>query len=195
MKKTLLFLISLTFVLSNINAQDTLAAWFFYGSSADAVVDIHSPENAGLILQTENPQRAITFTVAGIDGGDDKCAQTVGWDNGNDTKYWYIEFMPTGYKNIKISSVQSSCNMHHGPKNFKIQYRTDCCDTNWHDLQNANITDTADWIKGKINNASLPEECDDEDMPIKLRWVMTSNLNIKDMAVMAMGMSRIDNIT
>ncbi|NUM32185.1 MAG: T9SS type A sorting domain-containing protein [Bacteroidetes bacterium] len=193
MKKTILFSILLLAIL-HTNGQDTLAGWNFSGTNPDAVVDVYSDLNSDVLLKTENPQRTVNFLKTGIDNGNDKCAETTGWHNGNGTKYWQIEFVSLGFKNLKLSSVQRSCEMHFGPKNFKVQYRIDCCDTLWHDIQGSEIKDTSNWQMGVINNLDLPEECDNKELPVKIRWIMTSNLDINNNIVTMMGMSRIDNI-
>lgn len=194
MKKTILFSILLCFAILPTKGQDTLAGWVFSGTNPDAEVDIHSPLNSGIMLQTEEPQRTINFTKTGAGGGDDKCAETKGWNNGSGIKYWQIEFIPTGYKNLKLSSVQRSCDMHFGPKNFIVQYRMDCCDTLWHNIEDSEITDTSNWQMGVIKDLEIPEECDDEELPVKIRWIMTSNMDINNNPITMMGMSRIDDI-
>ncbi len=193
--KTIFCTLILAFSLYSINlhAQDTIVGWTFPGHSADAVVDIYIPANANRLLKTEDPQRTIVYTVTGIDGNPDKCAQSVDWDNGDGTKYWTVEFVTSGYNNLKLSSVQRSCAMHHAPRDFKVQYKLHGQST-WTDVPGATVIDTANWTMGALNNIALPVDCDDQTQPMALRWIMTSNMDIKGVPVLNTGMSRIDNI-
>lgn len=194
MKHTFLFIYTLfTFSFSALAQTDTLVGWTFPGNSADDTVDFFISSNAHRVISTESSSRPIDYLVTGIDTGTDKCAQSVQWDNGAGLKYWMIELVTAGYSNLKLSSINRSCPMHHGPRDFKVQYKLHG-QSIWTDVVGGMIEDTANWTKGALGNLTLPMECHNQSQPISIRWLMTSNFDIKGDTVTKMGMSRMDNI-
>lgn len=121
-------------------------------------------------------------------GDDTYTARATGWDNGKDLKYWMIEFDSTGYESLKLSSKQRSSNT--GPKDFRIEYKIG--NGSWLDLgQTIKVADN--YTKGKINNKSLPSDCDNQSS-VFIRWIMDSNDSVNDGVVGSGGVNNIDDI-
>jgi hypothetical protein len=118
-------------------------------------------------------------------------AQATNWDNGMDGKYWNIRFKTTGYNHVQISSKQQSGDTKPGPKDFKIQYKISSTGT-WADVAGGTLTLSNEWIG--VSNLDLPAECQNQSDSVYIRWIMTSNTDIKGGTVAATGTSKIDDI-
>lgn len=185
-------------ITNTVLAQDTIAAWIFPGTSANAIVDISLPINSTRFISCE---KGSGFTVLPIDyianGAehptviDDKCATAFGFDNGADSAYWMIKLKTTGYQNIKVSSKQKSGNTPAGPKDFKLQYKLSGTST-WFDL--TTVTLDNDWTTGIISEFVLPTSCENSSSNISLRWIMTTNTDIQGGTVVSTATSSIDDI-
>ena len=125
-------------------------------------------------------------------GLETKAAQASEWDNGMNTKAWYVEITTTGYENLSISSVQQSGGTDPGPKDYKLQYSIE--DEVWIDIPGGSIMVENDCTTSAVENLPLPEACN--DMPsLKIRWVMTSNeASGGSGTVLETGKDKIDNI-
>jgi hypothetical protein len=172
-------------------AQLIIAGWNFPNTSADAVVDVAEPLNAGRTVQGVGVSN-ITFSNTGSQGPPDKCIWANGWDGGNGTKYWVIEIATTGFHNLELSSKQRSSNT--GPRNFKAQYRIGAMGT-WTDIPSATVTTANDFTftAGVLESVPLPVACEDQPS-LFIRWIMTSNTSVNDGTVASEGSSRIDDI-
>ncbi|HPK05023.1 MAG TPA: T9SS type A sorting domain-containing protein [Bacteroidales bacterium] len=201
MKRKLTFLaITVLFLISgNIMAQDTISGWIFPEGSADEYPDIAISINANRFLSCEygtsgTPtyfELEIDYTTTGIDGGTDKCAKTTGWNDGADSICWIVKFRTPGYKNIKVYSKQKSETETPGPRDFILQYKLSGSSP-WNDLATIECTDS--WNDGTVEGVLLPEECEDVDKNISLRWLVKSNTDINGNTIQANGSSLIDNI-
>lgn len=105
-----------------------------------------------------------------------------GWDKGAGKKYWLATLATSAYKNIKLSSEQSSSGS--GPNDFKIQVSLDR--TVWTDVPGGTVqmkTVSSYSCPGqscKLSKLSLPN-ADDKEL-LYIRWLVNSNLatNSKD---------------
>ncbi len=166
----------------------TLVAWTFPNNPDDATADEGIAENASRVI-TCTASGTVAYNVAGVTTS---AATNTGWDNGVDTKYWMVEFTTKGYKDITVSSAQKASNT--GPKDFKLQYQVNSSGT-WADVTGASAIVLANdnFISGKIENISLPAECNDADL-VALRWVVNSTVAVNGGVVASAGTSRIDDI-
>ncbi|WP_438497827.1 fibronectin type III domain-containing protein [Paenibacillus sp. IHBB 3054] len=105
-----------------------------------------------------------------------------GWDKGEGKKYWLATLSTSAYKNIKLSSEQSSSGS--GPNDFKVQVSSDR--TVWTDVPGGTVqmkTVSSYSCPGqscKLSKLSLPN-ADDKEL-LYIRWLVNSNLatNSKD---------------
>ncbi|MFD0712523.1 glycosyl hydrolase family 8 [Paenibacillus sp. GCM10027626] len=103
-----------------------------------------------------------------------------GWGGDYSQKYWLAAFPTKGFKNITLSSEQTSSGS--GPRDFKVQLSTD--GQAWSDVANTNIQMTA--ISSftcpddacKLKNVALPEAANDQEL-IYVRWIVRSGFNTK----------------
>ncbi|MEE4258383.1 MAG: T9SS type A sorting domain-containing protein [Bacteroidales bacterium] len=170
----------------NTLAQDTIVQWTF--PTEDGTAD-------GGVIQS-NLTRTIetaggTSNIQFKNGATTKAAQATGWDNGNDEKKWKVEFETTGYGNLKLSSKISSGGQNPGPRDFKVQYKLD--DGSWTDVENSNFQTANDWTTGVLFELDLPGICDNQVL-IKIRWIMTSDTASDGSVVTETGISKIDDI-
>jgi len=155
---TFLLLLSLTIAGYEISAQTNIVTWTFPSGSANITADGGITANLTKTIST-SATGALSFLI-GAGGTPDSCIRSLGWDNGMDAKYWQIEFVTSGYKDLTISSKQRSSAT--GPKDFKIQYMVGSSGT-WTDLPGATNIITADnFTSGVINNVVLPVECNNQ---------------------------------
>ncbi|MFL1676816.1 fibronectin type III domain-containing protein [Paenibacillus dendritiformis] len=98
-----------------------------------------------------------------------------GWDRGVGTKYWLATVPTTGFKNITVSSTQTSSGT--GPRDFKAQFSLD--NRTWTDIQggvlkmethNFNCKNNA----CKLINKPLPKEANNQPL-LYVRWVVNSD--------------------
>jgi hypothetical protein len=170
----------------NTLAQDTIVQWTF--PTEDGTAD-------GGVIQS-NLTRTIetaggTSNIQFKNGATTKAAQATGWDNGNDEKKWKVEFETTGYGNLKLSSKISSGGQNPGPGDFKVQYKLD--DGSWTDVENSNFQTANDWTTGVLFELDLPGICDNQVL-IKIRWIMTSDTASDGSVVTETGISKFDDI-
>lgn len=189
MKHIYLFLITLMITSSALAQTETLAKWTFPSSDvADTLAEEANEFNQDAYLSTMGGTGAIEMK----NGETSKAAQCNGWDNGNDTKAWYIQISTEGHKNITVSSKQQSGNNDPGPTDFKLQYRTVTI-RDWVDIENADITVLNDWTSSALFEIPLPEACENQEV-LFIRWVLTSNLDINGVELVESGKTKIDDI-
>jgi hypothetical protein len=186
----------------DLQAQDTLAAWFFPEGSADSMVDVSISANSGRYLSCEfgvwgEPTwraLAIDYTYTGADAGNDKCAASQGWDEGADSIMWLIKFKTPGYKSLKLYSKQRSDSMmNYGPRDFKIQYKLSGSST-WNDITNDTIVCSEFWFDGTVHGIDLPAACENSSSNVSIRWLVTSNIDIYGATLLPTSISFIDDI-
>ncbi|MDA3945040.1 MAG: hypothetical protein PF694_16040 [Bacteroidetes bacterium] len=189
MKHIYLFLITLMITSSALAQTETLAKWTFPSSDvADTLVEEANTFNQNAYLSTVGGTGAIEMK----NGETSKAAQCNGWDNGTDTKAWYIQISTESHQNITVSSKQQSGNNDPGPKDFKLQYKIgDAGD--WTDVENGAITVLNDWTTSALTDFLLPAECDNQEV-LFIRWVLTSNLDINGVELVESGKTKIDDI-
>ncbi len=168
------------------NAPLVLVGWNF--EDGNAIADDGLPVNSA---KTVTSTATGTISYTGGSGGTGTNALTnTGWDSGNDTKAWQIEFSTIGYNTITVSSKQKSSGT--GPKEFKLQYKT--TGSTWIDVPSSNLTLANDaFVSGVLTNLELPTDVANQPS-VSLRWVMRSNLQVTSGNVASGGTSRIDDI-
>ena len=150
--------------------SEVLVEWNFPEGSADATADGGISANLTKTISVGGGVGTITYTT---DGASTLCANASGWRNGNNAKYWKVNFTTTGYESIKFWSKQSGVSTNgYSPKNFKVQYSLN--NSTWTDVTDATVTCAANWTSGALDGISLPEACNNQ-ANVYLRWIMTSN--------------------
>lgn len=200
-KLTLITCAILMVIATNLFAQDTLVAWTFPSTSADAIADKAILINStallscqyGTIGASSYHSIPIDFTSNGVPGTPDKSAKATGWNDGSDSAYWMISFKTTGYGNITLSSKIQAGGTNPGPKDFKAQYKISESGV-WTDVLGGAIICSNDWTTGDLVNVTLPIECDNQPNPIFIRWLLTSNTTFNGGTLAASGISKIDDI-
>ena len=184
----ILFVIAVfIFIGQNGWGQTTIVQWTFEDQNAAADAGIAGNLSQTITSATGTP----VYSVTGSGGTGTYCASNTGWDAGNGIKYWEINFLTTGYTNLKISSKQRSSDT--GPRDFKIQYKIGAGGT-YTDLPGAAIVVANDnFVSGVVLNISLPFECDNQ-ASVYLRWIMTSDISVVGGVIGTVGTSRIDDI-
>ncbi|HOI32457.1 MAG: hypothetical protein PHG67_04500 [Bacteroidales bacterium] len=189
MKHIYLFLITLMITASTFAQTETLAKWTFpSGDVADTLAEEANEFNQNAFLSTMGGTGAIEMK----NGETTKAAQCNGWDNGAGTKAWYIQISTMSHKNITVSSKQQSGNNDPGPKDFKLQFKTEDI-RDWIDIENAEISVVNDWTTSALVNFQLPEPCENQEV-LLIRWVLTSNLDINGVELVESGKTKIDDI-
>ena len=199
-KKLFILLLGVLFLwVSQVNGQSTIAKWDFEDETkrnevtTEENISFYTPdEGEGLIELAAN----LSTWVAGAGGG--SAANSNGWNDGADTKYWVVTISTKGYKNITVSSKQSGSNT--GPRDFTLQYYSVDLAT-WEDVLGGVITVANNWTSAIVTEIELPEVCNDLD-ELKIRWLMTSNISVRagtgefeeDDPVLSVGTNRIDDI-
>ncbi len=167
-------------------APYTIVAWTFPNSPDDAIAD----EGVAVNLDREIVAvgtNAPTFNNAGVTTNS---ANATGWNEGENTKYWMVDFSTKGFKDITLQSAQRASAV--GPRDFKIQYRFDETE-DWVDVPGADITVDNNFTSGKYPETAMPADWTSKDQ-VYVRWVMTSNTSVNNSTVGASGTSRIDDI-
>jgi hypothetical protein len=189
MMKKLLLLMMLLPVLQLALAQDTIVKWTFPNNKlSDTVQNGTNPLNLTSTLRIEG-----AGPIAMKNGVADYAAQATNWDNGVNSKYWYISFLTTGYGQVQISSKQSAGGTNGGPVDFMIQYKIGSAEI-WTNLTTDTVKLANNWTSGVISNLDLPAECQDQSDFVYIRWIMASDKDISLPAITAAGISKIDDI-
>jgi len=187
--KKLLLLMMLLPVLQLALAQDTIVKWTFPNNKlSDTVQNGTNPLNLTSTLRIEG-----AGPISMKNGASDYAAQATNWDNGMNSKYWYISFLTTGYGQVQISSKQSAGGTNGGPVDFKMQYKIGSEGT-WTDLTTDTIKLANNWTSGIISNLDLPVDCQNQSDLVYIRWIMASNKDVSLPAITAAGVSKIDDI-
>ena len=102
-----------------------------------------------------------------------------GWDKGNGTKYWLARLSTKGYKNITLSSQQTSSGT--GPRDFKVQISID--NQSWIDVPETSLKMSLSSFNCsgdtcKLVDKPLPVTAENQDT-LYIRWVVRSNTNTK----------------
>ncbi|MCM3039975.1 fibronectin type III domain-containing protein [Paenibacillus motobuensis] len=150
-----------------------LAEWVFANSGSGGVF----PATGGILKASSNFRN-----VGGYYEYYDSSQHSIsyqGWDNGNGAKYWLASLSTKGYKNITLSSQQTSSGT--GPRDFKVQFSSD--NQTWTDVPGTSLKmvqssfncsgDTC-----KLADKPLPVTADNQDT-LYIRWVVQSNTNTK----------------
>ncbi|MCK9220048.1 MAG: T9SS type A sorting domain-containing protein [Bacteroidales bacterium] len=196
MKKCLLAVFALL-VFGVVSAQDTVTGWTFpVNSGADSLnADLGTDQNKSYDIRFQwvlTPTIDSTLnTIIFVDGATNYAAATAGWDNGADAKFWSAKFKASGYTNFKVSSKQKSDSTLAGPRDFKLQWRLST--TSYEDVPNSNVTLAADWTTGVVTELPVPIT-NQGTGSIFIRWIMSSNTDVKGGIVAATGISAIDDI-
>jgi len=168
------------------SAPTVIVGWNFEDSNNTA--DDGLPINSSKTITT-NSTGTVNY-ASGSGGSGTYAISNSGWDSGNGTKAWQIEFSTLGYNTITVSSKQKSSGT--GPKEFKLQYKT--TGSTWIDIPSSNITVANDsYVSGVLTNFALPTDVANQPS-VFLRWVMRSNLQVSSGNVASGGTSRIDDI-
>ncbi len=199
MRKQVLVALSLCLLAAgNMFAQnDTITGWNF-AVDADTSLYAHMGMESnfrwflGADDDTSSDWRAAQRDITFANGATTFAAVATGWDGGADIKQWSIKFKAENYKDLKIYSKQKSGNSNPGPRDWKIQAKMDA---DWMDVPGGTVTVANDWTTGAVDGLELPDDFDNPGtQSIKIRWVMTSNLDINGDEVLATGKAQIDDI-
>ena len=130
-----------------------------------------------------------TLTFSASSGGG---LNKMGWNSGEDSKYWLVSFNSTRYRDLKLDFRMRSSGT--GPRDFKLQYSTD--GDLWIDVNDSliavgnNINVTAQesffsfFLPAAINNQAT----------VFLRCIMFSNTSANGGVVAAGGINQINNV-
>lgn len=199
LKKSLIYLIMTMLIMPTwlvtgmLNASHAKAAgptklveWNFPNNPDDAIADGGTIDNLGKSISTGGGTSSIDFVNA---GSTTNSARATGWDNGLGSKYWIVNIVTTGYKNIKLSSKQKSSNT--GPKDFKLQISTD--GLGWSDVSGGDVTVANNYTTGVLTNLVLASTANNQPN-LQIRWIMTSDLAVGGGNVGSSEASAIDDI-
>jgi len=190
MKKTNLFTVFTMIALLglfqlNTSAQETIAQWTFPTENGKADGGIY-PNNQRFI-ETAGGTSEIDFK----NGATTKAARATGWNNGADAKMWTVHIQTMWWMELKLSSKISSGGENPGPRDFKVQYKLD--EGDWTDIDDSDFQTANDWTTGVLHELPLPYECEDQ-LSVKIRWIMTSDTAVDGTIVTETGISKIDDI-
>ncbi len=172
--------ISITATFHQIPILTTVVGWNF--DDENTIADLGIPANATREIET-NTGGTISYTT-GVSG---KAITSNQWGDGENVKYWIVDFTTTGFGQLTVSSTQRSSST--GPRDFKLQYKVEGFD--WQDL--TQITVANNFTSGTVTNFPLPAICNNQGK-VYLRWIMTSNTAVNEGPVANAGTNRIDNI-
>ncbi|HEX8677096.1 MAG TPA: T9SS type A sorting domain-containing protein, partial [Segetibacter sp.] len=125
---------------------------------------------------------------AGGNGG--QTAMATGWDSPDAENFWEVNVSTENYYNLKVSSKQRSSSL--GPLHFKLQYKIGEGGT-YTDVPGALITNMDNYTSGIMNNANLPEECNNQPS-VYLRWLLVTSTNLSEVPISNSGENNIDDI-
>ena len=168
--------------------KDTLIAkWNNYTVSSHDTIRLAtggSAANNGIATLTRD-SLGTGYTV-----NSDGVAASTGWHNATTTdKYWTTKFSTIGFVKLKLISKQMGSNT--GPKDFKIQYRTDSAST-WTDVTNGTVVvGGTNYVSGTKDSLPLPSVMNNKP-EVFLRWLCTSDTSINNGAVGSTGVNRLD---
>jgi hypothetical protein len=189
MMKKLLLIACLLPMFQDVKAQEEIVKWTF---PKNMITDtVQNGTNALNLTQAIRVEGTGAITMK--NGATTYAAQASNWDNGMDLKNWNVRFKTTGYNQVQISSKQQAGGTNGGPKDFKLQFKTGSAGP-WADIPGGTVTLANDWITGVISNLDLPAECQNQAELVYIRWIMTSNIDVKGGNVTATGITKIDDI-
>lgn len=147
--------------------QEAIAQWVFKDAGDNGIFPAASGayKNAALFENVGG-----TYEYYG-----DNAITYQGWDRGVGTKYWLATVPTAGFKNITVSSAQTSSGT--GPRDFKAQFSLD--NRTWTDIQggvlkmethNFNCKNNA----CKLVSKPLPKEANNQPL-LYIRWVVNSD--------------------
>lgn len=190
MKHNLIFALAFVIAVGISHAQDTLVKWTFpTGTAQDSLPELYSTLNQNSFFSVNGGTSAIDWTKNGVST---KAAQTTQWDNGANTKYWFVKINATLFSNLKLSSAQQSGGTNAGPKYFKLQYKITESGS-WVNVNNDTIKNSNDWLTSSLVNIELPEECNNQE-ELFVRWLSITDSSSNNTIVQSNGTSKIDNI-
>jgi endonuclease I len=169
------------------NVPVTIVEWNFPNNPDNATADGGITENLSKTISTVGGTGTIGYTTG---GATTQSASANGWDSGEGTKYWQIEFVTSGYATLSVSSKQRSSST--GPRDFKVQFKIGSGGT-WTDITGGTITVADNFTIGVATNLSLPTGCSNQSS-VYIRWIMSSNTSVGGGTVGSTGTSRIDDI-
>lgn len=191
MKRILTTFAVLCLIFGLTQAQTTLISWTFpSGTNSDSMPETATSANTAYALRTVGGTSLINYSTNGLSSFS---AQATGWDNGMNTKYWYIRLNTAGFSNLRFSGILRSGGNNPGPRDFALQYRLNPGGT-WTDISGSAVICGNNWTSGVLNNLSLPAILDNQPEMIELRWVMTSNTNANGATVASNGITKLDNL-
>jgi predicted RNA-binding protein with TRAM domain len=164
-----------------------VVSWSFPNNPDDATADGGVNTNTSKIITVGGAVTGLNFNSA---GATTNSANSTGWNSGNGSKYWEVDFSTVGHYNTRISSKLRGSNT--GPRDFKLQYKLGSVGT-YADVPSSNITAANDYTTGVLYQLVLPSECDNQTS-VYLRWIMTSNTSINGGTVASGGSANIDDI-
>ncbi|WP_229753248.1 S-layer homology domain-containing protein [Paenibacillus segetis] len=170
------------------SSAESIAEWVFKDT----------PENESVYLATKGTYKTAS-TLRNVGGvfeefnDSEKYIGYQGWDDGDGKKYWLATVSTSGYKNITLSSEQSSSGS--GPRDFKVQSSHD--GKSWIDVPRTDLKLGRDKFvnTSKLVNTRLLQGDDNQEL-LYIRWIVSSNENTggEEEGIGSGGSSRIRNI-
>jgi len=179
-------------VVLNVDTREVIARWDFENEAKREAVT-----NGGNDISLYTPDEGNgTISIVGalftawVQGnpGAGLAPNSTTWDGEPFNKYWQVVVSTSGYKAIRVSSVQRGSNT--GPRDFSIQYSLNGND--WVDAVE-DIVVANNFTSGVVSNAELPAECNNQTQ-LFLRWVNTTEVSVNGGTVAVAGTNRIDDI-
>lgn len=196
MKNQLVVILILSvFSINHLLAQDTIAGWTFPSGKLKPLADCGNSYNKdGMYLEAAGYDE-ISFGTVNLtsDGITTKCGSVSGWNNGSLKKAWKISVNAGAYESMVLHANISSDSLNPGPRDFKAQYRTGCCDPTWRDIPGAIVKAGTNWNNSSITPIQLPSACDNM-IGLQLRFILISDTSTTGVVVQPTGVSLIDNV-
>ncbi len=176
-----------------LNLNPVLVGWEFgeLWGSFDPTPSHGITSNLGHTIkvykENETDTSAISYGGVGYTNG---CASISGWEQGENKMFWMIQLSTKDYVDIELSSRQRS--EEGGPASFELQYKIG--DAEWKAIDNGSIALDSEWETGNTDRLTLPEECEDSDQLISIRWIMNSSDAVEASSIDPEAASIIDEI-
>jgi hypothetical protein len=175
---------SLTNAEERFSTDVTIVEWHFDHETPTATGGIESNLNRQISLKGAS----LAGYVLGF-GDNSRAINSNRWNNSQDS-YWLIDFSTVGFEHLTVSSKQYGSLT--GPKDFELQYSID--GTTWLTVPHSTITVEYNWLRGQVNQLSLPEKLNNRET-VFLRWLNTSEEAVGiGYSLSTTGSNRIDDI-
>ncbi len=166
-------------------SQTTLVTWNYPNATDNNIADGGIAANTTKTLTTVGATGTHDFTVG---GNGSQCDEQTGWNGGNGTKYWVMDFVSTGYSGMTLAFDMRARDNGSSPADWKVQYSLN--GSTWVDVPYTLSLGNTNW---NSFSTTLPSACDNQAQ-VYIRWIMTSNLTPNGSTVASGGRFRMDNV-